>query len=138
MRIFFSVPGDPKTQQRHRSFRMGTKMSTYDPSAKEKKDFLVLAFNEKPEKPMEGPISMTIKLYYSRPKNHYGSGKNASNLKPTSPHFHTSRPDADNAFKFVSDSLNSVFYKDDSQICMLQVIKLYSETPRTEILIENL
>ena len=36
------------------------------------------------------------------------------------------------------DCLNSVFYKDDSQVVLLTVAKKYSFKPRTEIIIEEI
>jgi Holliday junction resolvase RusA-like endonuclease len=138
MKIEITIPGDPKTQQRHRTFKRGTFTGTYDPSEKDKRQFLQLCHDHRPDKPIDSPICMELKFYFQRPKNHYGTGKKASILKPASPLMHTSRPDIDNNIKFVFDALNSVFYRDDSLICLLSVAKLYSDTPRTEILIETL
>lgn len=138
MEINITIPGDPKTQQRHRTFKRGTFTGTYDPSANDKKDLLLLAYDKRPEQPLLGPLSLTLKLYYSRPKIHYRTGKRSNELREDCPMFHISTPDIDNCYKLVSDGLASVFYRNDSQICMLQVIKFYSENPRTEILIETL
>jgi crossover junction endodeoxyribonuclease RusA len=81
---------------------------------------------------------MEINFYMSRPKGHYGTGKNKSVLKPSSPEWHSGRPDLDNLTKFIQDALNKVFYSDDSLIAQLVCRKLYSEKPRTEIFISSL
>lgn len=47
------------------------------------------------------------------------------------------KPDADNILKAVADALNTVAYKDDRQIVDTRVRKIYSETPRTVILIKK-
>ena len=49
----------------------------------------------------------------------------------------TKTPDADNLAKFVCDSLNGVFWRDDSIVCELTVTKAYNNVPRTEIVIES-
>ena len=53
---------------------------------------------------------------------------------------HTSRPDLDNLVKSVSDGLNGVAFRDDSQITELRAIKQYhsgDEGPQTIIRIEK-
>lgn len=138
MIINITIPGNPKTQQRHRTFKRGIFTGTYDPSEKDKKNFLIICMNERPEKPIDSPINMELKFYFQRPKNHFGSGKKSSILKDNSPLLYTSSPDIDNLQKFVMDALNSVFYRDDSLICILSSAKLYDEVPRTEITIETI
>ena len=54
-------------------------------------------------------------------------------MKDTAPLWHTSKPDADNLGKFVMDSMNKIYWKDDSVIADLWIIKQYSDKPRTEI-----
>jgi len=138
MKIEITVPGEPKPQKRHRSFRLGSRISTYDPSSSKKDDFLIVCMNSRPDKPIDSPINMELKFYFHRPKNHYGTGSKSTILKPNAPYFHTSRPDIDNLQKFVMDSLSSVYYRDDSLICLLSSVKLYDEIPRIEITIETL
>ena len=132
--ISFTVMGNPKALKRHRTGKFGN----YDPSKQDKEDFLWLAHNSRPERPIEGPIKLTLKFCFKRPKNHYGTGKNSRVLKTTSPIWHTGRPDTDNLVKFVADSLNGVYWLDDSQICVLDCIKVYDEHPRTEVLVSTI
>ena len=76
-----------------------------------------------------------------RPKKHFRTGKYSKVLKNNAPMLHSVKPDADNLAKLVLDVLeNAGFYKNDSQICQLQIEKLYidvEEEPRTEIHIEQ-
>ena len=51
--------------------------------------------------------------------------------------YHTKKPDADNIAKAVCDALNGVAYQDDSQVCQLHVSKMYSDSPRAEISIDE-
>ena len=138
MRIFISIPGDPKSLKRHRTVKVGKFMKEYDPSSEDKSTLVNISYAQRPDKPLGGPISMTVKAFFIRPKSHFYTGKRADILRTDAPMFKTSKPDASNIVKLLEDAYNKIMFHDDSQICMLQVIKLYSETPRTEILIEQL
>ena len=62
-------------------------------------------------------------------------------LRDDAPTFKTSKPDIDNLAKFVADSFNTHFYKDDSQIVELKAEKYYisqGEQARTEVMIDEL
>ena len=62
-------------------------------------------------------------------------------LRDDAPTFKTSKPDIDNLAKFVADSFNTHFYKDDSQIIELKAEKYYighGEKPRTEVMIDEI
>jgi len=134
------VLGEPKAQSRHRHFKMpGTDhVSTYDPSVKAKDSFISIIHHDAPKEPWSVPICMELNFYMGRPKGHYGSGKNASVLKASAPEWHTGKPDIDNLAKLVQDAMNKVFYRDDSLICQIVCRKLYSERPRTEIIVKSL
>jgi Holliday junction resolvase RusA-like endonuclease len=43
------------------------------------------------------------------------------------PKYHIGTPDMDNLEKFVADSLNGIFWKDDSRICSNANEKIYGE-----------
>ena len=133
-----TVLGDPQALKRHRTFRRGNFVGTYDPSQGVKKDFLSIVQEQAPEKPFDVALKVTMKFYFSRPKNHYRTGKYSGELKPNAPRWHIKRPDIDNLVKFVADALNKVFWRDDSIIAVMEVSKEYSEKPRTEILIEEI
>lgn len=138
MEIKISVLGEPKPQPRHRHFRRGDFSGTYDPAKEAKNSFLQLVLEHAPEKPLDEPLRVDIDFYFSRPKSHYGTGKNKNKLKLSAPHHHTTRPDIDNLKKFVLDSMNKVFWRDDSIICEGHSRKIYSDMPRTEIEVRTL
>jgi Holliday junction resolvase RusA-like endonuclease len=139
--ISFTVYGNPKALKRHRTYTKDRKGNALkfarqvDPSAGDKADFLAMALQHKPDVPLEGPLLLACTFYMQRPLGHYSIRKNGKHLKETASKWQTGKPDADNLAKFVMDSLNGIFWKDDSQICELASSKLYDETPRTEILI---
>ena len=136
--ISFTVYGNPKALQRHRTFIKNGRRINVDPSKADKADFLAQALNHQPEQPITGPIKLTVTFCMPRPKSHYGTGRNADKLKPSAPIQHTKKPDLDNMIKLVKDALNGVFYKDDSQICGIVASKKYSTTPQTIIYIEEI
>lgn len=51
---------------------------------------------------------------------------------------HTRTPDADNILKILSDAVNEVVYRDDSQACIAHVEKKYSNEPGIEVKIGRL
>ena len=115
---------EPVSLKRHRHRLHG---GTYDPSKKEKDDFIKSIENFPTEK-MSKPIKCVLNFYCKRPKNHYKSGKNANILKDSSPKYNTNNKDLDNMVKFVLDALNNKLYLDDRQIFELTCSKLYSES----------
>ena len=134
--MILRIKGNPTALKRHRMTKTG---HSYDPSAKEKQEFLMMVQNKAPNPPIKGAIKIDVLFYMPRPKSHYRTGKFSGILKDTAPMWHTGRPDLDNLVKFISDALNGVFYKDDSQICLLHAEKMYvKKYPRTEIDIEEI
>ena len=127
------VPGTPLPQKRHRSsFRSG-KIRNYDPSAKDKKKFKVIAGVLAPRSALKGDISLNVTFYMPRPKTHRRTGKYSKLLKKDAPLWHSIKPDIDNLVKFVMDALQGILWEDDCKIVSLEARKLYSEKPRTEI-----
>jgi len=136
--INFSIDENPKALKRHRMTWRGGVARSYDPSAQDKKEFLMMAKKYAPKTPILGAISVRIEFYMPRPKNHYRTGKYSHLLKADAPMNHTGRPDIDNLLKFVMDALNGVFYKDDSQICQVFTLKQYNTRPGTLVEIVEL
>jgi len=128
-KIDFKVPGKPMALKRHRQFKKGNFTGTYDLAEDDKASFLVISVNNRPIKPIEGPIKLKIAFYFSRPKSHYRTGQFSHVLKDSAPKWHTSTPDTDNLVKFVCDAYNHIFWKDDSQICILIATKSYADQP---------
>jgi Holliday junction resolvase RusA-like endonuclease len=139
--IKFTVIGDPKALKRVRVFtnKHTGKKHGVDPSAEDKETFLQQAIKFRPTMPLDIPLRVDLKLYFSRPKSHYRTGKYSDQLKPNAPVYHTvKRYDVDNVIKFILDTLNGIFWKDDCFVCVITAIKKYSLNPRTEIKITEL
>lgn len=114
---------EPVSLKRHRHRLKG---GTYDPSKKDKDDFIKVIENF-PEEKMTKPLKCVLNFYCKRPKNHYRSGKNSHMLKETAPKYNINNKDLDNMVKFVLDALNDKLYTDDSLIFEITCSKLYSE-----------
>ncbi len=129
------IPGKPVAKKRPRFARIGKFVKTYSDQETEEGRFLFEVQKQlNGHKPIEGPVQVMLRFYLPRPKNHFGSGRNAYRLKPSAPPRHTKKPDIDNCIKFVLDCLNGVAWRDDSQIIKSIAVKEYGE-PRTEIII---
>lgn len=128
----FTVHGEPVPLSRH----MISRGRMYNPSATAQKAFAKACIDKLPKQPIDGPIKATMLFYFSRPKNHYGTGKNSHVLKSGVGYFHCKRKDLDNLIKFVLDALNGIAYLDDAQICMITSAKYYTDDPVGRIEVE--
>lgn len=79
---------------------------------------------------IDGPVRISLHFVMPRPKGHYGTGKNATVLKPSAPVWHTSKPDIDKTVRCVLDSLTGILWHDDCQVVLIQnVSKKYGDRP---------
>ena len=127
----FTVPGDPKPQGRPRFFRRGAFVGTYDPkdsaSFKQKVGFYAV---EAGMTLSDGPLALSAKFYIKRPKNRCRSKDDRGAIVCSK------RPDLDNLVKAILDGLNGIAFKDDGQVCVMELRKFYHEVDkaqRTEI-----
>ena len=81
------------------------------------------------------PIGLDIKAYFSIPKN---TAKNRLRFMISKLIRPLKKPDIDNLYKIVADSLNKVAYPDDKQLVKGSIEKFYSNKPRMEITIYSL
>ena len=129
----FVVKGIPKPQKRHRHTKRGF---TYDPSLDDKRKFISIIQLQAPKKPLDGGLAIKVKFYMPRPKKHFRTGKFSNELKPNVPYIYNTIPDIDNLLKFVMDSCNKILWHDDARIWRVEMEKVYSNSPRTEINVE--
>ena len=74
-----------------------------------------------------GALKLKTVFVLSRPKGHYGTGKNANKLKPSAPDYPAVKPDSLKLARAVEDALNKIIYRDDSQICKHEIEKIYAD-----------
>jgi Holliday junction resolvase RusA-like endonuclease len=143
MAILFTIPGLPIAQprQRHRVVAMGGRViaQNYTPTKSPVNVFKAgaqqafAAVYSGP--PLEGPLVLTVLAVFPRPKRLIWKSK------PMPRQYHTCKPDADNLAKALKDALTSLAWKDDCQVSILRVAKVYGrgdEQPRVEVGIQQL
>lgn len=70
--------------------------------------------------PLRAPLMLSVLFYFSRPKSHYGSGKNAAVVKASAPIAHSQTPDLSKLMRAVEDGMTGIVYADDRQIFCYQ------------------
>lgn len=74
---------------------------------------------------LQGALSLSMEFRLLRPKGHYGSGRNAAVLKPSSPAFPTVKPDLTKLVRSTEDALTGILWRDDTQVVSGVYKKLY-------------
>lgn len=79
------------------------------------------------EYPTTGAVSLELEFLFSRPRGHYGTGKNSGRLKEWAQYApHTVRPDLDKLIRSTADGLrDGGMYADDSQVVEVSAMKRY-------------
>ena len=134
------VLGNPKAQGRPKGKVISGHVHIYDPSEsrKAKKSLALIVQEYAPAKLLICPLAIKMEFYFPYRQGDYGTGRNAGVLKTSVPLWHTVKPDVDNCVKLALDAMTGIFFHSDSIISKLEVIKQYSERPRTEIFIKVL
>jgi crossover junction endodeoxyribonuclease RusA len=87
---------------------------------------------------LEGPVRLGVIFGLPRPKGHYGTGRNADQVKLSAPHFPAGRPDLDKLLRALLDGLTAGgAWVDDAQVAIISALKKYGE-PGCRIEIEQL
>ena len=132
----FTIPGNPIAQGRPRFSRAGGFVRAYDPKKSvDYKSLIALFATERGVKQANGPIVVSIDLYFKRPKN---LCRKRDAQEAIICH---KRPDVDNCAKIFLDALNGIAWNDDGQVHSIRVTKWYHEkdgAPRADVLIEEI
>lgn len=76
--------------------------------------------------PSAGPIFVTLVFRFARPKSHYGTGRNADELKASAPRYPIGRRnDIDKLERAMLDGMTGVVFGDDGQVVRVTTHKLY-------------
>ena len=130
----FTIPGIPQSKKRPRFSRFKGKVRTYDSQSEEKETARWQLKSRMVGKELfKDCIEVSLKFFLPIPKS---TSKKVKKLMSTDNIPHIKKPDIDNFCKAILDYMNGIVYVDDSQIYKLTAIKLYSENPRTEIVIK--
>lgn len=77
--------------------------------------------------PFTGPVTVHTTYFFTRPKAHYRTGKNAHVLKPSAPEWVAKKPDIEKVVRATHDALTTAgVWRDDSQVARLDVTKKYA------------
>lgn len=89
--------------------------------------------------PATGPVALTADFHFSRPKSHYGTGKNAGKVKPNAPRYVTTTPDLDKLMRALGDGLKDAgVVQDDSLIVVEHITKVYHDDPGVLVIIQQI
>lgn len=89
--------------------------------------------------PIIDPVLVTMDFTFTRPKSHYGTGRNAGKVKDRAPSFMPSQPDLDKLIRAVNDAITDAgLWQDDSQVVAINSMKSYAEQPGVTIRVTTL
>ncbi len=134
----FEVMGTPVAKGRPKFARRGNFVSTYTPEKTVNYENLVqFSYLEqyKDFEPMEGYLKIEIVCLMPIVKS---TSKKNRQLMLERKILPDKKPDADNMMKSITDSLNGIAYKDDSQIVEAHIYKYYAEQPQAVVMISNI
>lgn len=134
--ISFEIIGEAQAQGRPRAGKnFSGKTVLYDPAtSRDFKQYVKLVASQyKPQELISGPIHLELTFYQPTPKKYHTKPKQA--LIDAGLLLPVTKPDIDNLAKGVKDGLTKIIWQDDSQVVSMAVKKLYSMTPRVEVLI---
>lgn len=132
--FLIDVPGTPIAQGSKRHVGNGVMVE----SAKGLKDWrhaITKAtrdeLDDRPGLRIDGPVSVRLHFYVTRPKSHHVANDPTRPLKATAPALPTVKPDIDKTTRAVLDALtDAALWNDDAQVCHLEVWKHYTTGAR--------
>lgn len=137
MRIFeLNVVGYPRPQGSKRHVGNGVMVESSKGLKAWRDQLTLLAQQQRPNVPLDGPVSIAMSFRFGRPKAHYRSGKASGELKPNAPTYATSRVlgDGSKLQRAVEDALvDARWMTDDSLIADWTGEKLYVDEHAGEV-----
>ena len=117
---------------------MGNYVRTYTPKDTQDYEELVRQSflrqnNNEDIKDYGGNVKINLRACFKPPK---GTSKKKHKELLGKPFLH--KPDIDNIVKIILDSLNGIAFKDDNQVSIMKVEKVYDEEDKVEVEIEYL
>ena len=135
--VTFKVDANPVGKQRARYVKRGNFVQAYTPEKTRTYETLIResakqAMGE--SNPLETPVSLYLYIRVPIPASATKKRLQAISDGTEKP---IRKPDASNILKSVEDGMNSVIYKDDSQIVNIHVTKVYSSVPGVDICVKE-
>lgn len=83
-------------------------------------------------------VQVKVKFVFTRPKSHFGTGRNAHVLKGTAPEYVSRTPDVDKLARAILDGMTGIVFRDDAQVAHLNVWKEYGSQAYASVQVEAL
>ncbi len=134
--ITITIPGELRGKGRPRfSTRGGFARAYTDAKTASAETWVKACAVEQAGQPvLEGPLSLTLTIGVTIPRS-WSKRRQADAasgaLRPTG------KPDADNVLKLLSDALNKIIWRDDSQLTDILLAKVYSAAPSTVLIVRQ-
>ena len=130
--IRFIVPGRPMPGGSKRAFKHAKtgNVITMDANPKVKlwRGVVAVAARQAYRRPpMMVPLKLTVVFRFRRPRSHYGTGRNSTQMKASAPPHHIQRPDATKLLRALEDALTGMLWGDDAQIVEQHVSKEWTD-----------
>ena len=135
--VNFTVYGEPVPKARARHRFTGKFVQSYTP--KKTKDYesevaIMAKAAMGSSEPLETPIAVHIYVTFAVPPSYT---KKRLEACLSGSERHTKRPDLDNIVKSVTDGMNGIVFKDDSQIVSIHAKKVWGTTGMVEVLVKE-
>ncbi|MCP4903015.1 MAG: RusA family crossover junction endodeoxyribonuclease [bacterium] len=138
--VSFEVFGTPRPKGSKKAYVMAGKAILVECNQKLlvpwKRLVTAAAVENRPPRPIKGPVEVTLYFWFERPRAHFRAGKYKDQRKPAAPYYHSYRPDIDKLARAVLDCLTGIVYEDDAQVCVLNMRKAYSDSPKIGVSID--
>lgn len=85
------------------------------------------------KRPTGKPVLLAVTVYRTRPQGHFGTGKNAAEVKPRAPAYPATKPDVTKLVRGIEDALNEIVWTDDAIVVDQRNSKRFGAVPRVEI-----
>jgi crossover junction endodeoxyribonuclease RusA len=122
------VPGVPQPQGSKRLFK-GNLVEGNDRTLRPWRGLIAgearAAYQGRGFEPTRDAVAVILGFMFPRPKSHFGTGRNAHELKSSAPAYKSTKPDVDKLARAVLDALTGIVYVDDAQVADLVVWKDY-------------
>ena len=135
--VTFKLDADPVGKQRARYARRGNFVQTYTPDKTRNYEALIKEAATEAmgsSEALQTPVSLYLYIRVPIPASATKKRLQAIASGEEKP---TKKPDASNILKSVEDAMNSVVYKDDSQIVNIHISKVYSSVPGVDICVKE-
>jgi Holliday junction resolvase RusA-like endonuclease len=91
-----------------------------------------------PGGPLAGPLEARFEFIVSRPRSHYGTGRNIGKVRASAPPYPIVKPDTTKLVRSTEDALKGICWNDDSQIVRQFASKSYGHIPGVRITVRKL